>query len=73
MIDTIGNTLLKSDVKSIDEAKELATDEGTIGELIVNKTAKIGENFLSEDLKLLLKVMMNILVHTFIWEVKLHL
>ena len=43
MIDTIGNTLLKSDVKSIDEAKELATDEGTIGELIVNKTAKIGE------------------------------
>ena len=43
MIDTIGSTLLKSDVKSIDEAKELATDEGTIGELIVNKTAKIGE------------------------------
>ena len=43
MIDTIGNTLLKSDVKSIDEAKELATDEGAIGELIVNKTAKIGE------------------------------
>ena len=43
MIDTIGNTLLKSNVKSIDEAKELATDEGTIGELIVNKTAKIGE------------------------------
>ena len=43
MIDTIGNTLLKSDVKTIDEAKELATDEGTIGELIVNKTAKIGE------------------------------
>ena len=43
MIDTIGNTLLKSDVKSIDEAKELATDEGTIGELIINKTAKIGE------------------------------
>ena len=38
MIDTIGNTLLKSDVKSIDEAKELATDEGTIGELIINKT-----------------------------------
>ena len=43
MIDTIGNTLLKSDVKTIDEAKELATDEGTIGELIINKTAKIGE------------------------------
>lgn len=43
MIDVIGATLLKSDVKTVDEAKELATSEGTIGELIVNKTAKIGE------------------------------
>ena len=43
MIDTIGATLLKSDVESVDEAKCLATDDGTIGELIVNKTAKIGE------------------------------
>ena len=43
MIDTIGNALVKSDVKTIEEAKELATEEGTIGELIVNKIAKIGE------------------------------
>ncbi len=43
MIDTIGNTLVKSDVNTVDEAKELQTEEGTIGELIINKTAKIGE------------------------------
>ena len=41
MIDTIGEALLKSDVKTVEEAKELATSEGTIGELIVNKTAKL--------------------------------
>ena len=43
MIDTIGATLLKSDVTTIEEAKNLATPDETIGELIVNKTAKIGE------------------------------
>lgn len=43
MIDTIGASLLKSDVTSVDEAKELMTTDGTIGELIVSKTAKIGE------------------------------
>ena len=43
MIDTIGGALLKSNVETIEEAKELITDEGTVGELIVNKTAKIGE------------------------------
>lgn len=43
MIDTIGGALLKSNVETIEEAKDLTTDEGTVGELIVNKTAKIGE------------------------------
>ncbi len=43
MIDTIGNALLNSDVKEIEEAKKINTSEGTIEELIVNKTAKIGE------------------------------
>ena len=43
MIDIIGEALLKSDVKTVDEAKEVKTAEGTIGELIINKTAKIGE------------------------------
>lgn len=44
MIDIIGNTLLKNAVTTVDEAKTLATPEdGTIEELIISKTAKIGE------------------------------
>lgn len=44
MIDTIGEALLTSDVKTVEEAKEIATKDGmTIGELIVEKIAKIGE------------------------------
>jgi len=43
MIDTIGNTILKSKVRTVEEALELQTDEGTINELVIAKTAKIGE------------------------------
>ncbi len=43
MLDTIGNTLLKSDAKSLSDALELKTTDGTINDLIVAKTAKIGE------------------------------
>ncbi len=44
MIDTIGASLLKSNAKTIEEAKELkVNDNQTIGELIIEKTAKIGE------------------------------
>lgn len=43
MIDEIGHALLKSNAKTIEEANDVKTTEGTIGELIVNKTAKIGE------------------------------
>lgn len=43
MIDTIGKTILASDAKDIEEAKSLPTDEGTINDLIISKTAKIGE------------------------------
>ncbi len=43
MIDTIGKTILKSDAKDIDSAKSLVTDEGTINDLIISKTVKIGE------------------------------
>ena len=44
MIDEIGNTLLSSDAKNIDEALELKTStEQTIKELLVAKIAKIGE------------------------------
>ncbi len=43
MIDTIGNTILKSSAKSLEEANALETSEGTIADLIIAKTAKIGE------------------------------
>ena len=43
MIDTIGNTILASDATMIDDVLELSCDEGTINDLIIAKTAKIGE------------------------------
>lgn len=43
MIDTIGNAVLKSNAKTLEEVLELNTNEGTVSELIVAKTAKIGE------------------------------
>ncbi len=43
MIDTIGKTILGSNAKTLEEVLELTTDEGTINDLIVAKTAKIGE------------------------------
>lgn len=41
MIDTIGNALLNSNATSVEEAKEVETSEGTIGELIVEKQQKL--------------------------------
>ena len=43
LVKTIGETLLNSDVKTIEEANELETSEGKISDLVVNATAKIGE------------------------------
>lgn len=43
MIDEIGQVLLKSDAKTMEEASQVKTENSTIGELIVTKTAKIGE------------------------------
>lgn len=43
MLDTIGNAILKSNAKSIEDALNLPLEEGTINDLIVAKTAKIGE------------------------------
>lgn len=44
MIDTIGKSILKSDATTLESALEVSTDEdGTIGDLIIAKTAKIGE------------------------------
>jgi elongation factor Ts len=43
MIDTIGKAILNSDAKTVDEAKEIKLEEGTVNDLIVAKIAKIGE------------------------------
>ena len=43
MIKEIGMALLKSDAKTLEEAMEVSTEDGTIKDLIVAKTAKIGE------------------------------
>ena len=43
MVNTILETIIKSDVKEVEEALNLKCDEGTINDLIVSKTAKIGE------------------------------
>src|SRR5574344_554255 len=43
MVNTILKALIKSDVKTLEEALNLTIDDETINDLIVNKTAKIGE------------------------------
>ena len=43
MIDNIGNTILNSDAKTMDEAMALSFEDGTIKDLLVAKIAKIGE------------------------------
>ena len=43
MIDTIGNAVLSSDAKSLEDVLKVNTTEGTIEDLIIAKTAKIGE------------------------------
>lgn len=43
LVDTALKTVIKSNVKTIEEALELNTDDGTLNDLIVAKTAKIGE------------------------------
>ncbi len=43
MIDEIGTALLKSDAKTLEDALAINLKEGTVNDLIVAKTAKIGE------------------------------
>ena len=43
MIDTIGKTILASDATTLEEANALTCEEGTIADLVIAKTAKIGE------------------------------
>ena len=43
LLDIVGETILKSKAKNIEEANKLAYEDGTLKDLIVAKTAKIGE------------------------------
>ena len=43
MVDTLLKAIIKSDVKTLEEALELSCGEGTLNDLITQKTAKIGE------------------------------
>ena len=43
MIDTIGNAILNSSAKTLEDVLALSTEEGTVNDLIIAKTAKIGE------------------------------
>lgn len=43
MIDEIGNAILKGTAKTVEEALQLPSSEGTVNDLIIAKTAKIGE------------------------------
>ncbi len=43
LVDEVLKTIIKSDAKTVEEVLELSTNEGTINDLIVAKTAKIGE------------------------------
>lgn len=43
MVDEIGKAILKNNAKTLEEAMKAQTDEGTVEELIVAKTATIGE------------------------------
>lgn len=43
MVQTLLETIIASDAKTVEEALELSCEDGTLNDLIVNKTAKIGE------------------------------
>ncbi len=43
LLDKIGNTILNSDAKDLEEALKLSCDKVTLNDLIISATAKIGE------------------------------
>ncbi len=43
LLNTIGKSILDSDATNVEEALNIQTSEGTINDLIISKTAKIGE------------------------------
>ena len=43
LVNTILKTIINSDAKTVEEALQLPTEEGTLNDVIVSKTATIGE------------------------------
>ena len=43
LVNTVLDTIIKSDANNLEEVMALQTNEGTVEELIISKTAKIGE------------------------------
>lgn len=54
-VDEVGKTILNSDAKTVDEAKELKYEDGTLNDLIIAKTAKIGEKLSLRRFELITK------------------
>lgn len=71
MIKEIGEAVLKSDAKTLEEALLLPSSEGTIADLIVAKTSKIGEKLSLRRLEVVEKLILKILALTYIWAVRL--
>lgn len=55
MIDMIGNAVLEGNAKNAEETLEIAYEDGTINDLIVAKTAKIGEKLSLRRVEVLTK------------------
>ena len=55
MLDTIGNAILKNEVTDLNSALEIKLEDGTINDLIVAKTAKIGEKLSLRRLEIVTK------------------
>jgi elongation factor Ts len=55
MLDTIGNTILNSNATTLEETLTLPCEEGTINDLIIAKTAKIGEKLSLRRIEVLTK------------------
>ncbi len=55
LVDNIANTILASDVKTLEEATKLETNGNTIENLIIDKTATIGEKLSFRRFELLTK------------------
>ena len=71
MIKEIGMALLKSNAKTLEEAMEVNTENGTIKDLIVAKTAKIGEKLSLRRFQILTLEDGEVFGSIFIWAEKL--